>query len=135
VLVATCVASLLWHAQLATLWRVVPAFASWPLALAPMLGAIAVAAIMFRLVRRWALAGDWNDRHRLALACGAVMTHSLVGGMILAKTTTDRVGVATLALVTIVALLLFGIRIRDRTQPQVDGATAELQVLERDSKS
>jgi hypothetical protein len=124
VLLATCIASLLWHTPLALLWRVVPAFAGWPLVMAPMLGAVAVAAVMYRLVRRWAMAGDWNDRHRLALGSGAVVTHCLIGGMILAKTTIDRLGVAALGVVTVFLLFLLAIGVRDRVGRHVGQAEA-----------
>jgi hypothetical protein len=65
---------------------------------------------------------DWNDRHRLALVSGAVITHNLVGGAILTKTTADRVGVAGLGLVLIVLLILFAHRVADRVRCHVVGA-------------
>jgi hypothetical protein len=114
VLLVTCLASLIWHALLALLWRIQPAFARWPLVLVPMLVAIAVPGAMIWLLPRWTATRDWSDRHRLALVSGALISHNLIGGVILTKTTADRVGVALLGLVMVVLLVLFAIRVRDR---------------------
>jgi hypothetical protein len=119
VLMVTCIASLIWHALLALLWRIQPALAHWPLVLVPMLGATAVIVMMFWLLRQWAATSDWNDRHRLALASGALLSHSLIGGAILTKTTVDRAGVAVLGFAMIVLLSLFARRIRERTRHHV----------------
>jgi hypothetical protein len=120
VLVVTFIASLVWHALLAVLWRVESAFANLPLALVPMLGATAVAASMAWALRQWTAGRGWNDRHRLALVSGAVISHSVVGGTILTKSTVDRVGVAVLGLVLIVLLALLAKRV-ERVQ-DVTGA-------------
>jgi hypothetical protein len=127
VLLVTGIASLIWHALLVLLSRMHPAFARWPLVLAPMLGAMAVMVMMVRLVREWGANRDWNDRHRLALVGGALLSHSLIGGAILTKTALDRAGVAVLGFVTIVLLLLFASRVRDRTRRHVgDSARAKI---------
>jgi hypothetical protein len=118
VLLVTCVASLTWHALLALLWRVQPAFAEWPLAVGPLLGAILVVAAMAWLLSRWTATRGWDDRHRLALVSGALVSHSLIGGAIFAKTTVDRVGVAGLGVVVIVLLLLFASRVQNRVRRQ-----------------
>jgi hypothetical protein len=118
VLVVTCIASLVWHALLGLLWRVHPAFAHWPLVLVPTLGALAVIVVMTRLLSHWAATSGWNDRHRLALVVGALLSHSLFGGAILTKTMVDRAGVAVLILVTLVCLILFASKVRDRTLRQ-----------------
>jgi hypothetical protein len=114
VLLTTFSGSLIWHRLLALLWRIQPAFASWPLVLVPMLGGATVAAVMASLVRHWATARDWNDRHRLAVASGALVSQSLIGGAILPTTTVDRVGVAVLGAVTIAMLAPFATRLRAR---------------------
>jgi hypothetical protein len=119
VLSVTCVASLFWHALLALLWRIQPAFARYPLVLAPMLGGIAMILVMFWLIRRWAATPDWDDRHRLALAGGAVISHSLFGAAVLTKTTVDRAGTLVLLFLTIVALYLFARRVRARASRQI----------------
>jgi hypothetical protein len=118
VFVITCVGSLIWHASLALLWRIQPAFARWPLVLAPMLGAAAVFVMMLWLLRQWAATRDWNDRHRLALAAGALFSHGLFGSAILAKTRVDRAGALVLLLVTMLVLFLFASRLRRRTRRQ-----------------
>jgi hypothetical protein len=114
VLFVTCIASLIWHALLALLWRIQPAFAGWPLVLVPMLGGMTVVVVMAWLLCQWAAMRDWNDRHRLALVSGALVSHSLIGGAILTKTTVDRVGVAILGAVMIGLLVRFATRVRDR---------------------
>ena len=118
VLVVTSIASLVWHALLGLLWRVQPAFAHWPLVLVPTLGALAVIVVMTWLLCQWAATSDWNDRHRLALVVGALLSHSLFGGTILTKTMVNRAGVAVLILVTLVCLILFASKVRDRTRRQ-----------------
>jgi hypothetical protein len=75
-----------------------------------------VVVVMAWLLRQWTAACDWNDRHRLALVTGAIVSHSLFGGAILADTTADRVGVAVLGTLTIALLALLGTRIRARGQ-------------------
>jgi hypothetical protein len=115
VLLVTCIASLIWHALLALLWRIQPAFAHWPLLLAPMLGAMAVIVMMVWLLRQWSANRDWNDRRRLALVSGALLSHGLIGGANLTNTTVDRAGVAVLGFVMIVLLSLFASqRLADR---------------------
>ncbi len=118
VLVVTCIASLVWHALLGLLWRVQPVFAHWPLVLVPTLGALAVIVVMTWLLCQWAVTCDWNDRHRLALVVGALLSHSLFGGAILTKTMVDRAGVAVQIFVTIVLSILFTSKVRDRTRRQ-----------------
>jgi hypothetical protein len=130
VLLVTCIASLIWHALVALLCRIQPAFAHWPLVLAPMLGAIAVIVMMVWLLRQWAATREWNDCHRLALVSGALISHSLFGGAILTNSTVDRVGVAVLGFVMIVLLSLFARRVRERTRCHVgDGVGAKISQI------
>jgi hypothetical protein len=114
VLLAIGVASLFWHALLAILWRIDPAFARWPLVLAPMLCAIGVILVIAWLLRRWTATEGWNHRHRLAVAGALVVSHSVVGGAILADTVADRLGAFLLLLATIIVLSLLGRRLRAR---------------------
>jgi hypothetical protein len=132
VLMVTCIASLIWHSLLALLWRILPAFASWPLVLVPMLGALALVGAMVWRVRRWAAMRGWNDRHQLALASGALVSHSLIGGAILTRTTVDRIGVAVLGFATIVVLVLFTIRVRERIRLPVGGEPPPMSLLGND---
>jgi hypothetical protein len=114
VLLTTLIASLVWHAMLAVMWRVQPALSRWPLVLAPMLGALAVMVLMFGLVRRWAARRDWNDLHRLALVTGALISHSVFGIAVLAKATIDRVGAAALGLAMLNFIAVLAVRVRSR---------------------
>ena len=108
---------IIWHFLLAILWRLQPVFAQWPLTLVPMLSAIAVAAALAVLVRRWTAARNWNDVHRLAIVSGAVISHSLIGGVIFTSTTFDRIGIAVLGL-TLLSILAI------RVHPQTHSAAA-----------
>jgi hypothetical protein len=126
VLIVVFASSLIWHIMLALLWRVLPAFARWPLVLAPVLGASALVVLMVWLLRRWASARGWNDRHRLALSSGALLSHSLIGSAILTNTPIERVGSAAMGLMTIVLLVLFAVRVRDRVQCLAGVATPTL---------
>ena len=94
-----------------------PAFAHWPLVLVPTLGALAVIVVMTWLLCQWAATSDWNDRHRLALVVGDCSPQP-IRGAILTKTMVDRAGVAVLILVTLVCLILFASKVRDRTRRQ-----------------
>jgi hypothetical protein len=114
VFLTTCIASLVWHTMLVVLWRILPALSRWPLVLVPMLGSIIVVVAIVWLLRYWARARGWNDRDRLALASGALVSHNLIGSAILAHTAADRIGTFVLGLVTIVLLFLFSLRVRDR---------------------
>lgn len=123
VLLVTSIVGFVWLALLVLLWRVQPAFAHWPLVLVPMLGAIAVAVAMIRLVHSWAENHDWNDLHRIALASGALVPHTLVGCLVITQTTTARVGLIALGLAMTILLILFALRIRGRVYHDVDTPT------------
>jgi hypothetical protein len=129
-LVATLVA-FAWHALLALLWRIQPAFAYGLLVLVPMLGALLLALLMAWLVRCWSQAYDWSDRHLLALASGALVAHSVIGGLIFHHTVADLIGLIILGLVTILLLALFAIRIHGRDggdiSPSVETSTGKKQ--------
>jgi hypothetical protein len=128
VLVVTLIGSLVWHALLAVLWRVEPAFAKGPLVIIPMVCALAIVALMAWTLRHWTAGRGWNDRHRLALVSGAVISHSVVGGTILTKSTVDRVGVGVLGLVLIVLLVLLAKRVRKRVQYMTGAPPPERRV-------
>jgi len=100
----------------AILWRIQPVFAQWPLALVPMLSAIAVAGAVAGLVRRWAAARNWSDVHQLAIVSGAVISHSLIGAVIFTSTTFDRIGITVLGLTL---LSMFAIRVRQQTHSAI----------------
>lgn len=113
-----------WHALLALLWRIQPAFAHGPLVAVPMLSALVVAAGLVRLVRHWARAQDWSDRHLLALAGGALVAHTLAGDLIFTKTSDQGMAVVAPGLLLIVLLTLLAIRVRAKVRSNV-GPPAE----------
>jgi hypothetical protein len=116
VVAVTTALSLIWHCLLVLSWRVHPAFANGMLVVVPMLGASAVAVAMAWLVRQWSESADWNDRHRLAVVSGALMSHSFFGAAVLTKSMANRVGVGVLDLVMIGLFILFANRVRDRVR-------------------
>ena len=113
----------------ALLWRAQPAFAHFPLVLVPLLGTLGIVAAMIWLVRHWAQAGDWSDRHRLALAGGALLAHSVVGGLIFTKTASQGITILVLTLVMIGLLGLFAIKVRGRVDALASAARSEGQLL------
>lgn len=117
------IAGFIWHSSLALLWRVKPDFAQWPLCLIPMLAAIAILFSTFGLLRRWGKAVNWSNGHRLAVASGATIAHTAIGGMILAHTTMDRVGSSLLTVIFLVFLTMHvGRQARkEGTVPQYSG--------------
>jgi hypothetical protein len=117
VLLVSGVGGLIWHALVALLWRAEPQFAQWPLVMVPLLGGITLVAVMAWALRDWAAAGDWSDRHLLALASGAVVSHTLIGILIFPKTKVDLAGLIVLGLLTMVLLGLFAIRVYTRSAP------------------
>lgn len=103
-----------WHTLL-FLWHIQPLFSDWPLVLAPILGTVVIAGGIAWLVNRWSQASDWNDRHILALASGAVICHTLVGLLDPTHTTADRIGLAILGLAMVGLLTWFAMRVHNRT--------------------
>lgn len=97
-----------------SLWRVEPAFASFPLVLVSLLVPLVVAAAMIWLVRSFAPTRDWSDRHLLALASGALIAHTVVGGLIFSKTMAQGVAIGALGLVMLILLVLFAVWVRRR---------------------
>src|SRR5262249_21713602 len=112
VLLVTGISAFIGLAGPSMLWRVQPAFASFPLVLVPLLGTLVVAAVMIWLVRIWARGRSWSDRHLLALASGALLAHNVVGGLIFTKTMAEGVAIVVLTLVMIGLLVLFAMRVR-----------------------
>lgn len=87
------------------LWGIRPVFSDWPLVLVPMVSALAVAVGLARLVGCWSRARDWNDLHRVALASGAVICHTLIGVLAVAQTPADRIVLIALGLAMSGALI------------------------------
>jgi antibiotic biosynthesis monooxygenase (ABM) superfamily enzyme len=128
ILLVTGIGAFIGLALPALLWRFQPALADFPPVLVPLLGTIVVVAVMIWLVRRWAQAGDWSDRHRLALASGALLAHSVVGGLIFTKSATQGVTVLVLTLVMIGLLGLFAIKVRGRADALAASTQSEEQL-------
>jgi len=114
VFLTTCCAALVWHFLLALLWRVVPAAAGWPYVFLPMAAALLLATGLLWQVEQWTGAANWNDLHRLAIAGGAIISHSLIGGLIFPNTAVDRVGILLLAIATLVGLGVLAHHVRAR---------------------
>jgi hypothetical protein len=112
VVAVTTVLSLIWHGVLVLSWRVHPAFANGVLVLVPMLGALGLVVLMAWLLRQWSGSADWNDRHRLAVVSGALVSHSFFGAVVLTKSTANRVGVGVLDVVMVGLLILLAKRVR-----------------------
>jgi hypothetical protein len=100
-----------------------PAFAHWPLVLVPRQGALAVIVVLTWLLCHWAATSGWNDRHGLALVVGALLSHSLFGGAVLAKTMVDRAGVAVLILGGSQGLWARGYEGTSETSERLEGRT------------
>lgn len=96
-----------WHFLLAALWRFQPRFVYLPMALIPMLVAMAVLASTLWLIHRWSKAPIWNERHSLAVAVGAIFAHSVFGGAIFSHTNADRATLALLGTSSLTALVVF----------------------------
>ena len=105
------------------LWRVQPAFAQFPLVLVPMLGTLVVLAAMIWLVRNFAQARDWSDRHLLALVSGTLIAHTGVGGLIFSKTMAKGVAIGVLGLAMMILLVLFAVRVRHRADALAERGT------------
>jgi hypothetical protein len=110
------ISGLIWQACWG-LWHIQPLFSAWPLVLVPALGSLLIAGGVAWLVNRWSQAQDWNTLHLLALASGAVICHILIGLLVLATTTADRIGLAVLGLVMAGLLAWLAIRMRHRVVP------------------
>jgi hypothetical protein len=101
------------------LWRVEPAFAGFPLVLVSLLVPLIVAAAMIWLVRSFTQTRDWSDRHLLALASGALIAHTVVGGLIFSKTMAKGVAIGVTGLVMLILLVLFAFWVRHRVDRYV----------------
>ncbi len=111
------ISGLIWQASSWSLWHIQPLFSAWPLVLVPALGSLLIAGGVAWLVDHWSQAQDWNNLHLLALASGAVICHILIGLLVLANTTADRIGLAVLGLAMAGLLTWLTIRIRRRVSP------------------
>lgn len=111
VLLVTTVGVFIGLAGPALLWRVQSAFADFPLVLIPLVGTLLITVVMSWLVRNWARGHSWSDRHRLALVTGALLAHSVVGGLIFTKTLAEGVSIVVMTLLMLGLLALFAIRL------------------------
>ncbi|TDD03696.1 hypothetical protein E1292_20475 [Nonomuraea deserti] len=84
--------------------------------LVPMILAAAVAVVVGVLLHRWSAAG-WTDTHRVWLAGGALVSHTLFGAAVMATTTFDRVGLVGFAVLMALLLALLGRHTERRLVP------------------
>ncbi|MGP3935625.1 hypothetical protein [Nonomuraea sp. KM88] len=110
-------AALATAAFLGLLIPIVPAFGGrgwWAVVAMILAAAVAVAAVV--LLHRWSGAG-WTDTHRVWLAGGALVSHTLFGAAVMATTTFDRVGLVGCAVLMALLLALLGRRVEGRLVP------------------
>jgi hypothetical protein len=82
----------------------------------PMVLALALVTGLVVLVRRWSGSLGWTDLHRLALASGPLVVHTLYGIVYVAPLqTSGRVSHAVASAVAAVLLTLFAYRLRERS--------------------
>ncbi len=81
----------------------------------PMVLALALVSGLVMLVRRWSAGPAWTDLHRLALAAGPLVVHTLYGIVYVATLqTSGRAGHAIASAVAAILLALFAYRLRER---------------------
>jgi|SRR5579872_2773363 len=87
-----------------------------PLVLAPMAFDLAAFAGVWALVRHWSSPGSsWSDRHRLALALGALPVNMLFGFFyVTAGNQTDRAFLTVVDVITLALFAFFAWRLRRR---------------------
>lgn len=87
-----------------------PAVMDGPAVLVAISVAVGTAVVAGRRIASWAGADGWGDRHLLALAGGSIVGHTVIWALTQPRTTTDRVGVMVLLVVTLVLLSLLARR-------------------------
>ncbi|MEV4224071.1 hypothetical protein [Nonomuraea sp. NPDC049725] len=92
-----------------------PAFGDGSWTLLPMALAALVAGGAGWLFHRWS--GGWTDRHTIWAAGGALVTHTLFGGVVFATAPADRLGQLALAVLTVLLLVLLARRSPARASP------------------
>jgi hypothetical protein len=119
-------AGFFWQAILILTRVFFPAFVQGVLVLIPMLGAVALAILVFWLVSSWIKLRSWNDLQWLSLASGALIAHTIFGILFLTVTPLDKLSLAVLGAGMVLLLILFAIRLRGRPQADIDvgGATS-----------
>lgn len=91
-----------------------PIFGSGAGALLAMTVAAALAVGTGWLVYRWSASPQWDHRHQIWLAGGALVGHTGFGAAVMAKTAFDQVGLVVLGVLTAVLLALFARRLSRR---------------------
>ncbi|QIM22767.1 hypothetical protein G7075_19180 [Phycicoccus sp. HDW14] len=82
--------------------------------LVPMALTLLLAVGTYRYVTTRAAGPAWTDRHTLGLVGGALVGHTLGGAAAVSHATVDRVGLAVIAVLTVVAVLTLDRRLRRR---------------------
>ncbi|GIG66709.1 hypothetical protein Pen01_30040 [Phytomonospora endophytica] len=71
----------------------------------PMAAAALLAVVAALLIGRWSRTRDWNDRHSLALAAGALVAHTAFGAVTIPDTTLDLLGLIALGAAMVAGLV------------------------------
>jgi hypothetical protein len=98
-----------------------------PLALVPLLLGCLVATTLVGLIRRWTTEGrEWTSLHALALVGGALVPSTLVGiFFVTAGDRVDQMGQVVVAVIALLLLTTFAVRLRTRTCAAPDRVHAE----------
>lgn len=99
----------------------VPRFGRGAMILVPIAGTLLIAGATTWLVARWRATSGFADRHRLAVAGGALVAHTSFGVWLVARTPVNRIGLLGAGIVMIVLLLLLARRVRARSSPAAGG--------------
>lgn len=88
------------------------------LVIVPMIGLIILVGVVASKIHRWsAFEENWNDLHRFAIICGALLISMLVGFFfVTASNPIDQLGQGIASIGMIIFLALFGWRLRERTR-------------------
>lgn len=91
-----------------------PAFTHGDWVLLPMAAAAVLVGLLGLLIQRWSRGHGWGDAQMLALAGGALISHTISGIIGVAHTTFDRAGLLLILVLTLAFLALLAQRVRAR---------------------
>jgi hypothetical protein len=98
------------------LWALVPALSKWPASAAPLVASLIIGAGLLWMIARWSRTSRWDDRHRLAIAVGAITCHVAVGILAIATTVSDKIWLAVLATAVLALLAAYAVRVGRRVR-------------------
>jgi hypothetical protein len=108
-----------------------PAFSRGMTVLIPMAVTAAVAVTCYRYLTRASAGPVWTARHSLAVIGGALVAHSIGGLVAIAHTTVDRLGLAGIIVLTVLAIARLDRRLRGRAYPTAAPTEAQARVAPR----